>query len=189
MASQKRIFVEGGVYHIYNRGNHRSQIFFSPEDNLHFLVRLYEYAKRENIEILAYCLMSNHFHLLLKQNGENSIIRLMRSLSVSYAKYHNWQYEQVGHIYQGRYGSRFIRDDADLANVARYIHRNPSSSGAIEEYRWSDLRNHFDLETKLLAMLGWSPDTYRSFVYEAIVGKELRPTSKVTASRSSRSSA
>jgi putative transposase len=178
MASVRRNFVEGGIYHIYNRGNHRSRIFFENEDSIFYLMRLHEYCRRDRVEVLAYCLMSNHYHLLLKQGAVDSITKVMRSLGVSYAKYFNWQYEQVGHLYQGRYGARYIYDNADLANVARYIHQNPSSMGDIVLHRWSDLGGHLKSTTYLLNLLGWSSEEYESFVYEKII-REKQPTSEV----------
>lgn len=187
MASERRNFVENGVYHIYNRGNHRARIFYVNEDNIFFLMRLKQYCAREGVEVLAYCLMSNHYHILLRQHSAESISKVMRSLGVSFAKYFNWQYEQVGHVYQGKYGARFIRDEADLANVARYIHQNPASFGNISDYRWTDLRAHLVGDTLLLNLLGWSAAVYGAFVYEKVNRSEKQPTSEVTVLLGSRS--
>jgi putative transposase len=166
MASKKRLFVDGGVYHTFNRGNHKAQIFYSSEDYAFFLIRLFEYAKRDGVDVLAYCLMTNHFHLLLKQRKNGSVAKFMRSKSVSYAKYHNWQYEQVGYVFQGRYGCRPITDHADLINVARYIHRNPGTFSDVRSYRWSDFARHTAGGTKLLALLNTTGQIYEKFVYD-----------------------
>ena len=179
MASERRNFVEDGIYHIYNRGNHRARVFYESEDNIFFLMRLKQYCAREDVEVLAYCLMGNHYHILLKQRAADSICNVMRSLGVSFAKYFNWQYEQVGHVYQGKYGARLINDEADLANVARYIHQNPASFGDIGEYRWTDLRIHLAGDTELLRLLDWSSDEYESFVYEKIDRIKKQSTSEV----------
>lgn len=179
MASERRNFVEDGIYHIYNRGNHRSRVFYENEDNIFFLMRLKQYCAREEVELLAYCLMSNHYHILLKQRAAESIGKVMRSLGVSFAKYFNWQYEQVGHVYQGKYGARLIYDEADLANVARYVHQNPASFGDIVNYRWTDLRVHLAGGTTLLEILGWPAEEYEAFVYEKINRQEKQSTSEV----------
>lgn len=166
MALDRRIFVQDGVYHVYNRGNRKARIFHYPEDNAQFLIRLHEYAKRRGVDVLAYCLMGNHFHLLLRGGKQNAISGLMQSLGIAYAKYFNWRYELVGHVFQGRFGSRFIRDDLDLANVARYIHRNPAMSADINTYRWSDFRHHCERRTQLVDTLGWTPIQYKNYVYD-----------------------
>ena len=181
MASKKREFENGGIYHIYNRGNHKERVFHHAEDYIRFLMRLHEYAERDGITVLAYCVMTNHYHLLVKQNSDKPVSAMMRSLGVSYAKYFNWQYQAVGHVYQGRYGSRAINDTADLANIAKYIHHNPASFTDPFRYRWSDLHaTCSSASDPLLATLGWSRSEYKTFCNNAIKNEVAQPTSKVT---------
>ena len=142
MATPTRYFDVGGIYHIYNRGNRREDIFLHSEDYDYFIVKLFDYAEREDVAILTYCLMQNHFHLLLYQVIDGGIERMMRSLMTSAAKYYNWQYGQVGHLCQERFRSRNIRDASDLVNCAAYVLLNPSK---ITDYR-SYPRSSYDVD-------------------------------------------
>ena len=166
MGTPPRNFVAERIYHIYSRGNHKERIFLVPDDYLFFLMRLNDYADFCNIELIAYCLMPNHYHLLLKQKTGGTVTDLMRRLNISYAKHFNWQYHQVGHVYQGRYGARLIADDDDLANMARYIHRNPSSFADPYRYQWSDISRYINRTDDgfLLKTLGWNAQQYLEFI-------------------------
>ena len=102
--------------------------------------RLLKKVKGEdNYDIFAYCLMSNHIHLLLRQ-GKDNLDRLMKRITVSYVYYFNKKYQRVGHLFQDRYMSEAVEDDAYVLAAARYIHNNPVKAGitaSAEDYQWS----------------------------------------------------
>ena len=132
-----RILSEDGYYHVVNRGIGR-QILFDDEENFgRFLDTLRRCQKKEQFELIAYCLMENHFHLLLHA-GER-LERIMKRISCSYAYYFNEKYEREGHLFQDRYRSEVIKDDSYLLAAVRYIHDNPLKAGICrrEEYPWS----------------------------------------------------
>jgi len=142
-----KIYQENGYYHIYNRGVAKSDIFLNELDYNVFLHYLKDYLsppkdvtpeqaalmhtpyilKNYNLEIklIAYCLMPNHFHLLIKQNKERAIEGLMRSLLIRYTSFFNKNHQRVGHVFQGVYKAKLIQVDEYFWWLSRYIHRNP----------------------------------------------------------------
>jgi putative transposase len=140
MAYPPRNIIPGAFYHLYNRGNHREAIFHSAEDYERFLWAF--------TDVAAYCLMPNHFHALVRPISGSGLVKMMRSFSVSYSMYYNRSYGQVGHLFQGRYRTRLIRDEADLVNVSRYIHRNPVELAELATYEWSSYRAYLGAATR-----------------------------------------
>lgn len=152
-----KIYVEGGYYHIYNRGVEKRTIFENEQDYKVFLsylkYSLSEPPKRDDviktftlqgspfkglpripknfqykIELLAFCLMPNHFHLLIKQNDKDSLKSFMMSLITRYSMYFNKKYDRVGSLFQGIYRAVLVTDEQYLLHLSRYIHLNPSGS-------------------------------------------------------------
>ena len=144
MPMRRPIFSRDGIYHIYNRGHNKQQIFLSYKDYLRYLKRLSEYLAKHPITILAYCLMPNHIHLLIRQNSDVSIADYIHRLHTAYTMYFNKKYEQVGAVFQGRFKAKMIDSEASLLNVTRYIHLNPlellraqGPALKLEAYEWS----------------------------------------------------
>lgn len=139
MPRQARIYSETGIYHIMTRGNEKKKIFLDDEDRRHFIYTLFEKASEEESDIYAYCLMDNHVHLLLHEDGVN-IARLMKRINVSFVYYFNKKYKRVGHLFQDRYRSEVVDNEDYLLAAVRYIHNNPVKAGIVslpEEYWWS----------------------------------------------------
>ena len=127
MPTQKRTWYPGACYHVTARGNHRNDIFKDEEDFLHYLMLMNEalnYYKYNNYEIICYCLMDNHVHLLLKTEDE-PIGQFMCRLNSKYAKFYNKKYNYIGHLFQDRYHSEIIENDQQMLETSRYIHLNP----------------------------------------------------------------
>ncbi len=135
-----KIDVEECYYHIYTRGHGGRQIFRDDEDYQFFLdlferhlssVQLFDkYRKpykhlREQIELLCYCLMSDHFHLLIFQNEQGAMSQLMRSVMTSYSCYFNKRYNLSGALFESRYKASLIETDKSVLNISRYIHLVP----------------------------------------------------------------
>lgn len=130
---------ESGVYHIVLRGINKQTIFYDDEDREVFLSRLKIVKEEKPYEIYAFCLMSNHMHLLVKEKNE-SISKIFLKILSSYVYWYNRKYERIGNLFQDRYKSEVINGDSYLLCAARYIHQNPLKAGvvkAIEEYKWS----------------------------------------------------
>lgn len=127
------------TYHVVERGNNRNRIFLNDSDRWRMLETLAKAKAKYNFLIYAYCLMDNHIHLLVGDNG-NDISKLMQSINVSYALYFNRVHNRAGHLFQDRFRSELVEDDRYLLEVSRYIHNNPVRAGIVqkpEQYRWS----------------------------------------------------
>lgn len=147
-----KIYIENGHYHVYNRGVEKRTIFEDDQDYRVFLHLLKYYlspidpnAKHpvaessnqtlirprplanlyQEVDLLAYCLMPNHFHLLIKQITKNGMSKLLSRISTTYSMYFNKRYKRVGYLFQGRYKAILITQDNYLLHLSRYIHLNP----------------------------------------------------------------
>lgn len=172
-------FVKGYFYHIFNRGVEKRQIFMGKQDYYRFIHDLYEFndanavinlsyrygeyrgstsiiqrTKKILIKIICFCLMPNHFHLILRQVRENGISKFMQKLGTGYTMYFNQKYKRTGTLFGGRFKSVFIETDEQLLHLSRYIHINPltliqphweetgisnwtSANKFLEDYKWS----------------------------------------------------
>jgi len=146
MARKNRIN-ESGYYHIINRGVERRSIFINPEDYSLFLDLLLEMKKKFNILIHSYCLMTNHYHILL-ETKEINISDAIKYLNVTYSKYFNLKYKRVGHLWQGRFKSYYLYDDAHFWIVAKYIERNPIKANMTEDINQYSHQSFFQWKYK-----------------------------------------
>jgi len=148
-----KTYVKGGFYHVYNRGVEKRKIFLDTQDYKVFLKNLKTYLSEpedpsklkftlqgttfkgiprqsknyyQEVDLVCYCLMPNHFHFLVKQSDKSSLQIFMKSLTVKYSMYFNKKYDRVGQLFQGRYKAALINDDKYLLHLSRYIHLNPS---------------------------------------------------------------
>jgi REP element-mobilizing transposase RayT len=124
MARPLRIQFENAYYHVTCRGNARQEIFLDDSDRSAFIDLLERSSDIYQTEILAYVLMSNHFHLLVKTPLAN-LQEFMRHFNISYTSRYNWKHDRTGHLYQGRYKSFLVDADNYLQEISRYIHLNP----------------------------------------------------------------
>ncbi len=164
----------GGYYHIYNRGVEKRQIFMDEMDYSVYISYLATYLSPEDlqgpslqekvspskvsknyfgeIKLLAYCLMPNHFHLMLTQETEHGIDHFMRSMSTKYVRYFNTKYKRVGPLFQGIYKAVRIQDEYQFVYLSKYIHRNPIDLFACKDgpcrlvdYKYSSYGNYLHL--------------------------------------------
>lgn len=148
MARTARIKSESGYYHVMLRGNNRNLIFKNNQDRHKFLELLQKQVDKGFISVIAYCLMDNHLHVLLREI-DGQLTAAMHSISTAYALYFNKRYNRVGHLFQNRYDSENIDDEKYLFTALRYIHQNPVKAGIcdeVENYRWSSDRCYRDAE-------------------------------------------
>jgi len=139
---------ENNYYHIYNRGNNRQNIFFSDRNFEFFVRRLFEYTDC-NSEIVAYCLMPNHFHLLVKIIDSEKFASSIKNFFISYSKAINSERSRTGHLFEGRYKCKFVPEDNYLLHLSRYIHLNPVRAGLAakpKNWKYSSYRHYVGLE-------------------------------------------
>ena len=207
-------------YHVYNRGVAFQPTSVGQKDYERFLLCL-DYYRHKNVpmrlskllqlqkdekekileiinrdtevlvEIIAYCLMPNHFHLLLKQVSENGISKCLRLLANSYARYFNTKYERVGPVFQGMFKVVHVQTDEQFIHLSRYIHLNPLVSYLVKEenflsYPWSSLKNYLSdsngiVNPKPVLDHFPSPSIYQKFVLDQVdYGKELEKIKHLT---------
>ena len=148
MARPLRIWYPGALYHIVARGNNREPIFLAPEDYRAYLQRLKEAKRRYGYRLHAYALMTNHVHLML-ETAEVPPWTVMQSVNTAYTMRMNRKYGRVGHVFQGRYKSILVEQDAYALELSRYIHLNPVKARLCrqpEEYLWSSYRAYLGVE-------------------------------------------
>jgi putative transposase len=145
MGRLPRLIEEGLVYHAINRGNNRADVFADDTDRIAFLESLALTKERYAFRLFGYCLMTNHFHLLLRPETGQSISRILQSLTVA----HTWRYHKrhrsSGHVWQGRFKSPAIQDDVHLLIVLQYSEANPLRAAMVTdpgEHRWSSFAHH-----------------------------------------------
>ncbi len=134
-----RIEFDGAFYHVMSRGNEGRNIFFDDNDRYGFLGVVGEISERFEIDIFAYVLMDNHYHLLIRTQQAN-LSKAMQWLGVTYTRRFNNKHSRIGHLFQGRFKSIIVQNDIYLMQLSCYIHRNPLKSGTVDrlaQYLWS----------------------------------------------------
>ena len=148
MPRRARVEVEGGLYHVITRGNNRRPIFSSPADYEKFLSLLAVQKIRLPFFLYAYCLMTNHVHLLIERRLD-TVGRIMHRLLTAYSQYYNRRYRRVGHLLEGRHRAILCQSDRYLSELVRYIHLNPVRAKMVstpEQYRFSGHRAYLGME-------------------------------------------
>jgi len=159
MPRQARQRSESGTYHVLLRGVNKDAVFLDDEDREWFLHSLHLTKVASGCVVLAYCLMTNHVHLVLQTPGE-PIGTVMKRLGVRYVGWFNRKYGRVGHLYQNRFASMPVENDAYLITLLRYVWNNPVQAGLVtrpEDYGWSSrsprCRNRQLVDTDVLSRL------------------------------------
>ena len=142
MARTWRIEYEGAFYHVLSRGNEKQDVFITDGDRNLFLATVAEMGERFEIDVFAYVLMDNHYHLLFRTNRAN-LCRSMQWFGATYTKRFNLRHNRSGHLFHGRFKNMLVQNDAYLLQLSYYIHRNPLRAGIVKrlaDYKWSSYR-------------------------------------------------
>jgi putative transposase len=142
MARPLRIEYPGALYHVTSRGNAGQKIFWTDKDRRYFIELLAYIIERFRWVCYAYCLMDNHYHLVI-ETREANLSKGMRQLNGIYTQKYNWKHHRTGHVFQGRYKAIIVDRDAYLLEVCRYVVLNPVRAHAvekIEDWKWSSYR-------------------------------------------------
>ena len=201
-ANRKFVFTNDGIYHVFNRGIERRNVFSTISDYRRFF-QLLSYCRNDGlscrfshipremkkghtcprttkevqpclVEILAWCLLPNHYHLVLRQKRFNGITKYMARVSNSYTRYYNTRNKRIGNLFQGPFKAVIVETDDQLIHLSRYIHLNPVVASLIPinklaTYHWSSYLEYLDLIqgfTEKQSVLGYFPSefAYRVFV-------------------------
>ena len=192
MARQLRMEYPGAIYHITVRSNGKEDLFTDDPDRVYLLGRLKESAEQHGVRVYLFCLMRNHFHLVV-ETPQGNLGRFMQSLLTGYTVYFNLRHNRHGHVTQGRYGARLVEGDAYLLKLSRYVHLNPvhvrgvvnrplaERLAVLRAHTWSSYPGYsgvgarFDLveEVPMLALVGGKGEPRRS-AYREFVEHGLR---------------
>ena len=179
-----KTYVEGGVYHVYNRGVNKQNIFVDDEDYSYFLTLLERYlidgkisgysnSFYNKIGLYSFCLMPSHIHLVLEQVERVNMTGFVRALSISYVMYINKKYQRVGHLFQDKYKARLITNEESFLATTTYVHKNPVDiCPNIYTYPYSSLSDltqnnrkfKFVKTDKLLNYFGFSKSAYTNHI-------------------------
>ena len=172
MARQLRIEFPGAFYHVTARGNERKAVFKSIKDREKFLSYLESASNRYGAVIHAYCLMDNHYHILIETPLGN-LSKIMQHINSAYTTYFNIKRKRSGHLFQGRYKSILVEVDEYAKELSRYIHLSPVRAKMVktpEEYQWSSYSYYADKKK--------TPEwLYRDFIL-GYFGKRLSASQK-----------
>ena len=143
MGRMRRELYLSAIYHVYNRGNNRMNVFPDRTDKEKFLELIVRYRERFGFMVYAICLMDNHYHMLIKASHKHPISRIMQVLMLSYSNHYRRKYKYEGHVWQSRYKSRVIEREKYLFECIDYIHENPVKSEIVKaagDYPYSSAR-------------------------------------------------
>ena len=181
MSRPLRIEYPGAWYHLMNRGRRKENIVENNGDRKLFLSLLREAAPLWDVRVAAFCLMDNHYHILV-QTPQGNLARFMRHFNGVYTQRFNRLHGYDGQLFRGRYKSILVAEDSYLVELVRYIHKNPVRAGLVDDpkkYRWSSHRGYLSVKEKwdwlhkkfILAMLAPKPGEQRA-AYRTFMGED-----------------
>lgn len=152
MSRRPRVEYQGAVYHVIQRGNNQEYIFDTPADKNYFVSILRDIVDIDGVELFAYVVMGNHYHLALRTH-QHPLSKTMQRLNSKYGIYYNSFRERTGHVFQGRYNAFLIEDERYLQTVIKYIHHNPVRAeicSRVYEYKWSSDKYYRSLDNSFV---------------------------------------
>ncbi len=177
MPVRREKFSTGEVYHLYNRGVLKSALYTTPGAYTVFIALIERHAQTNHIQVLAFCLMPNHFHLIVYVDEGGNVSKFMKELSQGFSQWINWRHRRLGTIYQGRFNAKHIYDLEYLFGVCRYVHLNPVRGGLVrrpEDWEYSNYREMigersiYPFAAHVARNLGIVCEAYRAFVEEKV---------------------
>ena len=183
MPYRDNVFAPDHIYHIYNRGINGMDIFTRPENYLHLLNKTRQLLTDFPIAVLAYCLMPNHYHFVLRQEGETSISTFIQRLFQAYTQAFNIQQGRRGPLCEGRFRHVHVDQDEYLLHLCRYVHLNPVSAGLVAQpsdwpysnyLEWIEARSGTLVDRAFVRDHFPTPATYVAFVEDAIPADKAR---------------
>jgi putative transposase len=183
MPRAQRVCFPGALYHVYQRGNNKQDIFIDDTDRWHILKLLLESKKKFDHFLHCYVLMKNHFHVTIETRNTIPVSKIMHYIDAGYAAYFNARHNKKGHLFQGRFRASLVEKDYYLLELSRYIHLNPVKAGFVslpEDYIWSSYRAYIGYKKDILVdtetVLGYfdannkerAQQEYKKFVESAI---------------------
>ena len=182
MSVKRPDFTQGCYYHIFNRGANRQAIFKEQSNYIFVIQNLKKYSKALNLTIIAYCLMPNHYHLLVRQDGDDPTGLLPQRVFNSYTKAYNQSYSHTGTLFESRFKIKHVDDDSYLVYLCKYIHINPVKAGLVEKPEDWDFSNYQEFlgirkgtlfDQNFFDEYFYNPDDYLAFVNEDAIDLKM----------------
>jgi len=146
--TRQKEYFRGAFHHVYSRGVDKQVIFKDIHDYIYFLKRLRHYKNKYKIDILSYCFMPNHFHLLTLQLSDQPLSKMMQYLLNGYVMYFNKRYDRKGSLFEEKFRAISIGDEGLLIYLSKYIHLNPLMAGLVfkaEKWPWSSYPDYINI--------------------------------------------
>ncbi len=169
-------------YHIYNRGARQLTIFREQTNYLFIIDKIQKYRKTNDVAVIAYCLMPNHYHLLLRQDGNDPAGNVPQSVFNSYSKAYNLKYSHSGTLFEGRFRAKAIQTKSHLLHLCRYIHGNPVKDGLVADpaewpysnyLEWIGERKGTLVDREFIENQFDNAEEYKKFLYEYLKSRQL----------------
>ena len=182
MPRRKIQFTQGHYYHIYNRGAGRHNLFIEQDNYLYILQKMKEYLTKFSLVMIAYCLMPNHYHSLLRQDGQILASELPKRLFGGYSRAVQRRYDWTGTLFEGRFQARHVGNENYLRHLCRYIHANPVKDGlvhSLEEWpysnylEWIGERNGTIVDHGFIQDMFGSRQEYKEFMQDYLITRNL----------------
>jgi len=173
---------KGMYYHIYNRGVSKVTIFHEETNFLFTIRKTKKYCQANNISMIAYCLMPNHYHFLVRQDGEEPAGNLPQFVFNSYTKAYNKKYETSGTLFEGRFRAKVIQTKSHLLHLCRYIHGNPVKDGLVADPADWTYSNYLDwigerdgklVDRDFIENQFGNAEEYKNFLFEYLKSRQL----------------
>jgi len=188
MPKPRPAYVTDQYYHFYNRGRSRLSIFKEPENYLFELRKMKHYSRENHLAMIAYCLMPNHYHFLIRQDGAYPAGLLPQRVFNSYSKAYNKRYEHSGTLFEGPYKVKLVVKSSHLLHLCRYIHGNPVKDSLVSDpadwpysnyLEWIGERDGTLWDVDFVRENFPTPGLYRDFVLDDLRGRNLPPEIKL----------
>ena len=175
-------FTAGSYYHLYTRGAHKASLFREHDNYVYVLHQVKKVIGEQNLTVIAYCLLSNHYHILVRQNGDAAAGLLAQYVFNAYSKAYNTRYEHSGTLFEGPFRAIKVDSQNYLLHLCRYIHANPVRHGIVTELEewpysnyleWLGLRNGELLDRDFVRDCFGTAEQYRQFVLDYVTNRRL----------------
>ena len=182
MPKKRPLYLPGHYYHFFNRGAHRKSIFREPKNYIFVLEKMKEYAAKYQLAIIAYVLMPNHYHFLIRQDGEHFARYLPQYVFNSYSSAYNIRYNHSGTLFEDKYKVVSVQSESHLLHLCRYIHGNPVKDGIVADpadwiysnyLEWIGEREGTLYSLEFVREYFDSPSDYREFVFEDLLSRNI----------------
>ena len=180
-----RNYMKTSFFHVITQGIDKRFIFEKPEDIKYYIKIMYKIKEEHNINIIAYCIMNNHTHMLVETQVIEQLSKYMQRINTTYGKYYNKKYNRVGYVFRDRYKAEGIYSEKHLYNCIKYIHNNPVKAGICnkaEEYPYSNykmMRTEFKEKYSSMAKSDYSNEENEEYVFIDVDEKNEKPCDKI----------